>query len=824
MKKKMQRFLSLILSICIISFVAIPVNVFSAEIETESVGYAYGDFYYNLDANSNAIITKYVGDDTDVVIPSTLKTYNVTEINNNVFKGNNSITSVTINENLKNINANTFYECTQLKSVKLPESLTTIGNYAFYGCDNLKEIEIPSNVTSIGTKAFGYDSKGNKCTGFQITGYHNTCAHTYANENNFKFNDNSDSLSYVEISNADDLFTFAEKVNSGNTGINAKLVADIAIPSDKNWTPIGTEKYKYDGVFDGQNYNLSGLNIDNSPFEYIGLFAYTDKNSIIKNVAINDITFKTNDNNLYSGAICGYNAGIVKNCFVINKVYGSCYDYYAYNTSDITNTSGVICGYNYGTITGCYNKAQYDSVAGICGTNNGWLSECYNSGEFIDTGYPFVAGISFINTGIINNCYNTCKIEFEDAGGFIYGICANNKNLVVNCAQLEDIYRISLDDFEEIADGNTVNCYDKYYYEPNGAYWDELISRVCAEIRTGEYTYLLSQGCTVDGVKYDGNVWGQDLSVADSQPTFSDKKVYLSYSSTACDAEVKYINNPDEIQNKAPHIEKTRIENEIPATCISKGSCDKVTYCTVCNAEFSRETEILEMLVHDDKKATKIENVTPASCMSRGYYDKVTYCTACNIELSRETIALERLDHGYQDIYVDGKCSVCNTLIESEHKYQNDTDKSWTIKCYGASSITLKFSELTSTEPDWDSICLYDANGKLFGRYTGTELANKSITVNGDTIKITLHSDDSNTYYGFKLTEVIPNYSTLIGDINGDNIINVIDATLIQKYGVGSVKLDEHQIKKADVNKNGVVNIIDATSIQKYAIGLIKEF
>ncbi|MCH5298754.1 MAG: hypothetical protein J1E96_03235, partial [Ruminococcus sp.] len=63
--------------------------------------------------------------------------------------------------------------------------------------------------------------------------------------------------------------------------------------------------------------------------------------------------------------------------------------------------------------------------------------------------------------------------------------------------------------------------------------------------------------------------------------------------------------------------------------------------------------------------------------------------------------------------------------------------------------------------------------------------------------------------------------SVLIGDVNGDGVINIIDVTAIQKYKVQMITLNDEQLKVADVNGDGVVNINDATRIQKYLVHII---
>lgn len=62
------------------------------------------------------------------------------------------------------------------------------------------------------------------------------------------------------------------------------------------------------------------------------------------------------------------------------------------------------------------------------------------------------------------------------------------------------------------------------------------------------------------------------------------------------------------------------------------------------------------------------------------------------------------------------------------------------------------------------------------------------------------------------------------GDANGDGIIDILDATIIQKYTASKTELTQAQLNAADVNGDGSVDILDATQIQKFAAGKITEF
>lgn len=55
--------------------------------------------------------------------------------------------------------------------------------------------------------------------------------------------------------------------------------------------------------------------------------------------------------------------------------------------------------------------------------------------------------------------------------------------------------------------------------------------------------------------------------------------------------------------------------------------------------------------------------------------------------------------------------------------------------------------------------------------------------------------------------------ASILGDVNGDGIVNVKDASAIQKYAAEMTV--ELNLKLADFNKDGLVNVKDATDIQK---------
>lgn len=95
------------------------------------------------------------------------------------------------------------------------------------------------------------------------------------------------------------------------------------------------------------------------------------------------------------------------------------------------------------------------------------------------------------------------------------------------------------------------------------------------------------------------------------------------------------------------------------------------------------------------------------------------------------------------------------TGIESEHTYQNATTQEWTLECTeeDATGLTLTFDIRTELENQYDFLYVIDGNGNLLTRYTGTELAGKTIRIHTPKVTLRLVSDEKNNDWGFKVTD-----------------------------------------------------------------------
>lgn len=93
--------------------------------------------------------------------------------------------------------------------------------------------------------------------------------------------------------------------------------------------------------------------------------------------------------------------------------------------------------------------------------------------------------------------------------------------------------------------------------------------------------------------------------------------------------------------------------------------------------------------------------------------------------------------------------------LQSTHPYSNSMDTTWVYTHpSNAETLEITFSSDTATESNYDWIYILDGSGTQIGKYSGTELASKTITVTGNAVKIRLTSDSSVTKNGFTVTSV----------------------------------------------------------------------
>ena len=245
----------------------------------------------------------------------------------------------------------------------------------------------------------------------------------------------NEEIKKYEISNAEQLYWFAEQVNSGNASINAVLTTDIVVNENilaadgslgadpdhlRMWRPIGdTTENAFKGTFDGQGHSVSGL------------YFYDYDNS--------------NESGVDGAGLFGVSEGIIQNVGLENSYFN-----YYYTKIDeqlmVCGAAAGICAINDGQIVNCYNAGTIlgSVVSRICVENsdNGKIENCYNTG--IIHGFWAATGICNLNMGILKNCYNNSDITVVtnsstiDEDSYTSGIC----NINYDSGRIENCYHV----------------------------------------------------------------------------------------------------------------------------------------------------------------------------------------------------------------------------------------------------------------------------------------------------------------------------------------------------------------------------------------------
>lgn len=113
--------------------------------------------HFTSTSNNGAVtITKYTGPGGAIIIPAKINGLPVTTISDHAFRDCQSLTSVTIPNNVTGIGFAAFRDCTELTAVTIPDGVNSIRQEAFWGCVRLTRIAIPKSVTTIEPVPFAF--------------------------------------------------------------------------------------------------------------------------------------------------------------------------------------------------------------------------------------------------------------------------------------------------------------------------------------------------------------------------------------------------------------------------------------------------------------------------------------------------------------------------------------------------------------------------------------------------------------------------------------------------------------------------------------------
>ncbi len=116
-------------------------------------GQTSGDFTYMVFTDDTARVTKYNGNDEEIVIPEKFGKYTVTGIEHNAFEENSVVKKVTLPKTLTDIYAEAFLK-SKLEMLVVMSDTLRVGKSAFEDCKSLKTLVFDGVFTEIGAAAF----------------------------------------------------------------------------------------------------------------------------------------------------------------------------------------------------------------------------------------------------------------------------------------------------------------------------------------------------------------------------------------------------------------------------------------------------------------------------------------------------------------------------------------------------------------------------------------------------------------------------------------------------------------------------------------------
>ena len=247
-----------------------------------------------------------------------------------------------------------------------------------------------------------------------------------------------------------------------------------------------------------------------------------------------------------------------------------------------------------------------------------------------------------------------------------------------------------------------------------------------------------------------------------SEVGYCDSVIYCS----VCDAEVFRITVGID---KKPHTEV--IDAAVAPDCTNTGLTEG-KHCSVCD-EVIVSQEIDPAKGHTNSDAVQ-ENFVDSTCSQEGSYDSVIYCSVCDAEVSRDAVAVEKKPHTEvideavapdctNTGLTEGKhCSVCNAVIVAQeidpakgHKHSeewktNDTQHWHECSCGDKADLA---DHSFDNEIDTDCVCGFTravaptlSNSEIVRDYDLFDLANKENIVLNFAENVINHSNLALTY------------------------------------------------------------------------------
>lgn len=295
------------------------------------------------------------------------------------------------------------------------------------------------------------------------------------------------------ISNAQELYDFAQLVNEGESPICGKLTADIVVNENVmksenvpnagpfvSWKPIGSENNPFFGTFDGQGHSVSGIYLRDIKVAGLGFFSHVG-NPSQGNVTIKNFHLKDS-----------YISGLHRTGGMVSSAVGDLI---------ISNSSfdGMV-------------QSDRGAAGGLVATASKSIiiDACYNAG-YIEAG-QFLGGLVGNSYGPLTmiNSFNKGRVVARDATSLVGGLVGdlNSHGVIENSFNVGPVVG-------DMFMGSLVGEYERANLEVKNSFY--------IESGTSEYGLMATQYAFENGSvasllhqykseSVQGSIWGQDVA------------------------------------------------------------------------------------------------------------------------------------------------------------------------------------------------------------------------------------------------------------------------------------------------------------------------
>ena len=729
-----------------------------------STGETYTIFGYSLNADNQATITKYNGNVSALNIPSTIDGYTVVGIGNDVFKNNTRLMMVNIPDTVTSIGNNAFASCSNLGDVTLSKNLVSIGYSAFYNCDSLTSIEIPKSLDRSTTSSWSENHGAFRaCDNLKEVifeeGTMEVTAWLFANCPGIEEIEIPNTVTIIESQafyNCSNLkqVTFSNILESieGNAFEYCASLEEALLPD--TITNMGT--YVFDGCTSLKKVTLPNtrINIMEGTFRNCSSLTSIELPSTVQNIR------------KYAFQGSGLEEIILpENALLIEE--------YAFQNND------ALVKVEMGDKLTTIGNYAFNDCALLADVD---LSNALTTiGQHTFQNCDSLALINIPNsvTSIGIYAFENCEVLAEVTMGtgltripaYAFNLCPALNNIVLP-------YRV-----DSIIDNAFTNC---------TSLTEITIPRATTSIGSNAFSYPTKMNVYGVAGTY-AETWAQNVGA-----TFVNKEVKATGvtleqenltvykgKSVALKAIIEPEGVTDVISWRSSDTGVVTVSDLGVVKAVGVGSA--TVRVTVGDYSASCKVAVVQPITSIGLNKTSLSmeglaayqltaTIYPSNAHSRAVEWTSSNEAVATVDVTGKVIAVSKGSATITVAALDGSgitrsCNVtvvnngyrCETpeAMESPHNYAVNCNDFWIYTVENAYALQVTFDERTNLEEDFDYLYIYNANGEQVGKYTGTELAGKTIEVLGKTVKMKLDTDEAGTAWGFKVVNIAAVFAPL---------------------------------------------------------------